>query len=190
MLKFDRYTSIRSAKEVAAALEQKNAAADAWAQALAWLKEATADKLDKKATQAIFEKHTNSTGWTWRAQTAHIGNGYGWSITLGDYRYATEGREKEINITICREDSYDKKYLRELAGYDYRYGFAKGATWREVIENIEKYANPKKASYSAAQLEKIRALFADVVERVQKLEEQGRENEKENNFYYELFIEN
>lgn len=188
MITFNRYTRVKSATEVAEKLAEKNAAADAWAQAFAWLKKATAGKLEKKATQAILEKHENGN-YSWHAQTEHIGNGYGWSITLGDYRYGYEGREKEITITICKESPYDATRLQELRGYNYTYSFAKGATWREVLESIEKYANPKKASYSTDELEKIHATFCDMVKRVQELEAKSNENEKQNNYYYELFLE-
>ena len=176
-------TKIKTVAEVEAELDHRNRCVDAWLDAFEWLKEATKDKLDKKATKAILTK------WQTEYTSGHmeekdLGNGLGWQIHMGQSPYKSECNM--IYVNACDVDYYSNgnKFLRPVKDfYTGQFEYPKGATWREVLEAITKYTLPQKVTYTMDDLEDFHDNLVAIVEGLQDMNNADYTYYKDNGWY-------
>lgn len=188
MIKIDRYTKVYDGETVRAKMQEHNTAVDVFEDAMKWLQEATADKLDKKATKAILTKWETEYA-SGHEEVRYLDNGYGWRIYMGDYQYRDE---KAITIEVCKREDYSngEPHLVPLKDfYNGSFSYPKGSTWREVWEHIDPYWKPKKYDYRYTDLIKISERLQALVDTVKNLESESNENYNNKNWYYEMFLE-
>lgn len=182
----DRFTNVRDIKDVAEEIGKRNECVDVYYKALAWLREATKNKLDKKATKAILTKHKTEYN-EWHSEERDLGNGYGWRITMGDSRY---NDRKTISIDVCKVVEHDgKPYLEAISGMDWGdFSYESGSTWGEVIEVIDNWAKPKKQIFNFQDAYEIHKKLTWILDELRKMEEDSNKHHKECGWYYTKFL--
>ena len=185
MITVDKCTEIKSVEEIKQEIDEFNSGVEAYNAAIKWLKEATKNKMNSKATKAILPKWETEYRSGYEA-TGSLGNGYGWSITMGDSGYHTPGREKCINIKACKEEKYSngKPVLVEIENfYCGKTTYAKGATWAEVHGEIERFVKPQKKTYTMQELQEWHDIAQAAVDKIREIENYDDQVYKERGFY-------
>ena len=183
MINITNHTSIKTSEEVMAELDHYNKCVDAWLDAFEWLKEATKDKLDKKATKAILTKwQTEYTSG--HRQEKYLGNGMGWEIYIGDSPYKHECNMIYINACDDSEYSNGERYLKPVKDfYTGMFEYEKGATWQEVLDAITRYRLPQKVTFDEETIKDWHDRLGDIIRMAQFLEHLNDSNYKAYGWY-------
>ena len=183
MKQINERQQIKTVAEVKAELLHHNDCVDAWNDAMKWLEEATKDKLDKKATKAILTKwQTEYTSG--HCQEKDLGNGLGWEIRIGQSPYDNECNMIYLNACDVEYYSNGQKFLKPVKDfYTGQFEYHKGATWKEVLEAIHKYALPQKYQVDDYYLERTHDNLENVIKEMQELEYYDNEHYKTAGYY-------
>lgn len=166
-MRLDKWSKTRTVSDVLSDARKHNDYVLCWHSAVGWL--VAHAKRDKKATSALFTKHTTSSGYTWREQSDRCLD-YGWSITMTPDRYNPD--KNSLNIYITNADG------TFIKGYEYHYSYEKGATWQDVIDAIYRYAPPKKWDITEETAVRYHTALTNIIKSIQEIEEQADKDEK------------